>query len=149
MWTTSVIISRVLRFCWNNLFKWDDWKLSVVANISCSCNGTMCNSQEVFRILTIFFLAVLCFVFPAEQYIFHSLAFHVTSFHSSIPYLLPHLLELGLPWAAFGEAWKRHHCTPTHPLSTCQLVLIQAVTYFLHFHRLKPKATVLVTKSYR
>jgi len=53
----------------------------------------MWNSQEIFRIVPRFFLfalksvtAVLWFLLPAGQCIFHSLTITITSFHSSIPH---------------------------------------------------------------
>lgn len=123
MWTTSVIISRVLRYCWNNLFKWDDWKLSVVANISCSCNGTMCNSQEIFRILTFFLHSISTLVCVS------SWAVHIPQPCISRNFIpLKHSLSAASsPWAgpSLGCFWRSLKKTPlhTHPpslhLPTC------------------------------
>lgn len=88
--SSSVIISRGLRYYWSNSFKWQNLRLLVSANILYVIAG--CEILNKFSESNLFFslfalksvTTVLWFLLPAGQYIFHSLTISITSFHLSI-----------------------------------------------------------------
>lgn len=91
VWNIFVIISRALRYYWDDLIKWQT--LSVLANLSSLCDHTMWNSPEIFGLISRVLLfalssviAALWFLPPAGQCMFHSLTISITLFHSSIPH---------------------------------------------------------------